>query len=271
MTNVLAAVGTDQFAERAGLERMLGEYRLSQMIGLVLYVLILIPVLIGALNALQLEAITTPASNMLATMLGMVPDLVGAGLIVFVAYAIGRVVATLVSRLLAGIGFDAVLVRLGLAQEQAAGLPTSPSSLVGTLLFVAVMLFASVEAADTLGLEQLADLIAGFTVWAGHILLGLVILGIGLYFGNLASTTIRASGAAQASLMAMIARFTIIVLATAMALRQMGLADEIVNLAFGLTLGAFAIAFALAVGLGSKDIVAQELRAWLDSTKRRES
>ncbi|RMH03720.1 MAG: hypothetical protein D6704_12240 [Nitrospirae bacterium] len=270
VANVLAAVGADQFAERVGLDRVLGEHRLSNVIGLLLYVLILIPVLIGALNALHLDAITAPASTMLETMLGIIPNVVGAGLILFIAYIIGRVVSRLVSNLLDGLGFDAVFVRLGLAKEQSVGLPTSPSSIVGTLLLVAVILFASIEAADALGLEQLAELIVGFTIFAGHLLLGLIALGIGLYFANLAATTIRASGAAQAPFLAIVARLTILALATAMALRQMGLADEIVNLAFGLTLGALAAAFALAVGLGGKEVVAQELKAWVDSVKHRD-
>lgn len=271
VTNVLMAVGSDQLAERVGLDRVLGDQRLSKVIGLIVYVLILVPVLVGALNALQLEAVTAPASNMLETMLGVVPDLVAAGLILVIAYIMGRVVARLVGNLLASVGFNAVLTRLGLAKEQATGLLVSPSSLVGTLLVVAVMLFASIEAADVLGLEQLADLIAGFTVFAGHLVLGLVIFGIGLYFANLAATALRASGAAQAAFLAPAARITILVLATAMALRQMGLADEIVNLAFGLSLGAIAVAFALAMGLGGKEVAAQELKAWVETIKSRKT
>jgi len=63
------------------------------------------------------------------------------------------------------------------------------------------------------------------------------------------------------------ARIAIIVLTTAMALRQMGLADDIVNLAFGLTLGALAIAFALALGLGGREIASTGLRTLVDSMK----
>jgi hypothetical protein len=52
-----------------------------------------------------------------------------------------------------------------------------------------------------------------------------------------------------------------------MALRQMGLADDIVNLAFGLLLGAIAVAAALAFGLGGREIAGQELGLWLKSFK----
>jgi len=59
-----------------------------------------------------------------------------------------------------------------------------------------------------------------------------------------------------------LARGVILVLAGAMALRQTGVADDIVNLAFGLTLGAVAVAFAVAFGLGGRDMAARTLEEW---------
>jgi len=43
----------------------------------------------------------------------------------------------------------------------------------------------------------------------------------------------------------------------------MGIADDIVNLAFGLMLGAIAVAVALAFGLGSRDIAARQVESWM--------
>jgi hypothetical protein len=110
----------------------------------------------------------------------------------------------------------------------------------------------------------MASLITEFMVFAGHVALGLVIFGIGLYLGNLAARTIEASRSAQAPLLAVAARLAILVLAGAMALRQMGLANEIITLAFGLLLGAIAVATALAFGLGCREMAASAMRSWVD-------
>ncbi len=123
------------------------------------------------------------------------------------------------------------------------------------------MLFATIEAARQLGFVLLAELVADFTVFAGHVVLGLIIFGIGLYLADLASMTLRSSGAVQSGLMATTARMAIIVLSGAMALRQMGLANEIISLAFGLLLGAVVVALALALGLGGREIAARELNS----------
>jgi hypothetical protein len=48
-----------------------------------------------------------------------------------------------------------------------------------------------------------------------------------------------------------------------MGLRQMGIANDIVNLAFGLLLGAIAVAVALAFGLGARDIAGAEVSRWV--------
>lgn len=52
-----------------------------------------------------------------------------------------------------------------------------------------------------------------------------------------------------------------------MALRQMGLANEIINLAFGLLLGAVAVAAALAFGLGARDVAGRHVEDWARSLK----
>jgi hypothetical protein len=266
VSNLLMAMGADEFSERVGLSRVFGQQRISSVIGLILYVLILIPVLIGALQALALDAITRPASNMLNSILSAFPAIFAALLIVGVAYAIGRVVAGIVTNLLTGIGFNAVLLRLGLSQQPVAG-ERSPAEVAGYLVLVGILLFASIEAVRQLGFDVLADLIARFTVFAGQVVLGLIIFGIGLFLANLAASTVRGSGATQAGLLALAARVSIIVLAGAMALRQMGLADDIINMAFGLLLGSIAVAIALAFGLGARRIAARELDDWVQSIK----
>ena len=269
VTNLLAAIGTDRLSEKVELDRVLGKQRLSGVLGLIVYFLVLIPVLIAALNALALEAITEPASNMLNVILTALPGIFASGLLVAIAYVVGRVVSGLITNVLTGIGFDAILARLGLGKEPAEGQRT-PSEIVGYLVMVGVMLLASMEVARLLGFALLADLVADFTVFAGQVMLGLIIFGIGLYLANLAAGVVKASGAAQAGLLALATRISILVLAGAMGLAQMGLATEIINLAFGAVLGAIGVAVALAFGLGGREIAARELEEWLKSVRSKE-
>lgn len=264
VSNLLAAAGIDAFAEQVGLAGSLGERRLSGLIGLLLYVLVLVPVLISSLRALQLDAVTVPATNMLSSVLEAIPVMFAAGLLVFVAYFAARLVSELVTNLLRGAGFDNVLAHIGFSGTPSEGRST-PSGIVGTVIVVTVMLFASIEAAGLMGFDNLAALLSGFLVFAADVILGLIVFGIGLWLARLVADTVAASGAVQATLLASAARVSITVLAGAMALRQMGLAEDIVNMAFGLILGAVALAAAIAFGIGARDVAGRQVEQWVAS------
>lgn len=280
VANLLAAAGTDRLSERVGLSQATGSRRLSDLIGLVIYVLVLIPVIVAALNALAVEAVTRPASAMLNEFLAAIPRVFVAALILAVAYVVGRLLASLVANVLEGVGFNRLFESIGFSRAHSAAtsgttdaataaeetrLDTrTPSGIVGIIVLVGVMLFAAAEAATALELGVLATLIAEFTVLGGRVLLGLLIFGVGLYLANLAYSAVESSGTSQATVLAVAARVAILVLAGAMALKQMGLADSIINLAFGLILGAIAVAAAIAFGIGGRDLAREQLEKLRD-------
>ncbi len=261
VTNLLAAAGADRLATQVGIDTALGNQRLSSLLGLILYVLILLPVLISSLNALQLDAITAPASEMLRQIFDAIPRLFAASLLLALAYFVGRLIAGLLENLLAGGGFNGMLARLGLGAATEG--VRAPSAIAASLIMVAIMLFATVEAAGLLGFDTLANLVSSFIVFGGQVVLGVVLFSIGLFLSNLAADTIRTGATPQSATLAIAARVAIIVLAGAMALRQMGLANEIINLAFGLLLGAIAVAVGLAFGLGSREVAGEKMREWV--------
>jgi TRAP-type mannitol/chloroaromatic compound transport system permease small subunit len=262
VANLLVGFGADRLGEQTGLSTALGGRKVSDVIGTIVYVLILIPILISALNTLQIDAVSRPASEMLTTLLNALPAIFGALLLIGVAYFVARIVGSFITNVLTGIGFDKVLSWIGLGGVVAEGQRT-PSQIVGYLTTVAIMLFAVVESANLLGFTILAQLVSSFLVSAGGVLLGLFIFGLGLYLAGLADRVVRDTAGPQAHLLAPISRVAIVVFAGALALRETGIADDIVNLAFGIVLGTIAISAALAFGLGSRDIAARELDGWL--------
>ena len=265
VTNLLAATRLDNLGEQVGLD--VTEQPLSKIIGSIVYVLVLIPAAIAALNALQIEALSAPAVTMLTTVLNAIPAFFGAAIVLSVAYFAGRLVAGLVSNLLAGIGFNKLPALLGFQMERQEGQRTL-SDIVGVLVVVVVMLLAAIEAADILGLGILATMIASFTTFGGQVLLAVVILGIGLYLANLARNVIFSASGESSAFTANLARIAILVFAAALALQQLGIASEIVNLAFGILLGTIGVAAALAFGLGSREIAGKQTEEWLEKMKK---
>lgn len=297
VTNLLASVGTDQLGARVGLTRATGGLSLSSILGTLVYVLVLIPTIIAALNALEIRAISEPAIAMLEQILQAIPRIFTAGLVLVLFYVIGRFVAEFVSNILDGLGFNNIFNWLGIPAVQTAfdrpavissDLPPSefrsteippsttvlqpqrrtPSEIVGLITLIAILLFGAVAATEILRFPALTDTVRAILRIFARVLSGVVVFGIGLYLANLTYHLIDNSGNRQTRILAQVARIAILALVGAMALQQMGVATDIVNLAFGLLLGALAVAIALAFGLGGRDIAADQIREWLTSFKR---
>ncbi|MCP2728358.1 mechanosensitive ion channel [Limnofasciculus baicalensis] len=298
VTNLLVAAGADRLGAKFGLQGTTTSQSLSWILGTIVYVMILLPIAIAALNQLQIKAISDPAIAMLDQILSAIPKIFTASLILVIAYVLGQFVSDLVTNILTSIGFNNVFQWLGLpgkkttttsfpqltpenalpgssppigGQEtiiQPSGTPTrTPSELVGIIVVIAIMLFATITATDILEIPSLTGIVTGILAISGQILGGLVVFAIGLYLANLAFNLIASSGSRQSKFLGQAARIAIVALVSAMALQQMGIASDIVNLAFGLLLGAIAVAIALAFGLGARDIAAVQLREWLTSFK----
>ncbi len=261
-THLSHTAGVDRLGNRAGLSESV---RLSRVIGLLVFVVVFIPSLIAALDALKVEAISRPAIDMLQTMMQAVPNLIAAALILVVTWLVASFASKLLATLLATLGFDTLPARIQMAH---AFEHTSASTMVGRVALFFAMLFATVEAAAQLGFGQVSDIVASFIRFGGDILLGSAILVIGFWLANVAYEAIdRASGSGTKGL-ARVGRYAILALVIAMGLRAMGIADDIVNLAFGLTLGAVAVAVALSFGLGGREAAGKLMDHWLSKLRR---
>lgn len=269
VSNLLAATGIDKAGDKT---ETLQDLRLSQLGGTLAFILVIVPTLIAALDALRIDAISRPLTRMLDVMLGAVPNVLAAAAILLLAWFVGRFVAGLVARLLTNLGFDLLPQRLGLAQAITAPEPlneeekvkqtkVSLSVVASHVALFFIMLFATVEAAGMLGFEGIHELLEAFIAFGADVLLGLVIFVVGYWFADLAATGITRANADARSL-ALIAKVAILGLVIAMGLRAMGIADEIVSLAFGLVLGAVSIAVALAFGLGGREAAGRVANRW---------
>jgi hypothetical protein len=263
VTNLLAAAGADRFNECIGLNATV---QLSRLGGTLVFILVFVPTLIAALDALKIDAISGPATQVLQQMLAAVPHILAAAVILLLTWYVAKFAAGLLSRLLESAGFDSLPAKLGLSHALSGA--TSPSRLAGTVVLFFALLFGTVEAASQLGFHQVSDVVTTFIAFSGDILLGSAILVVGFWLSGVAATAIRRASPDGGSLPASVARLAILGLVIAMGLRAMGIANEIVQLAFGLTLGSVAVAVALAFGLGGREAAGKLLEHWLAKLKK---
>lgn len=263
-TSVISSLRTEKISQQAGLK---GDFNLSRLAGNMVYALVLIPTLIAALEQLNIRAISDPAVSMLQQFMNAIPNIIGAVVIITVAWFLARFVSSLVKNLLQNSGADDMPEKIGMQNIFSGN--TAPSKLASGLLMFFIMLFAAVSAFEQLHLTQVKDLLTNLTEFSGDILLGSIIMVVGFWLSNLVYGALNKGD--SSAMVANIARFAIMGLVMAMGLRAMGIANEIVNLAFGLTLAAIAVAVALAFGLGGRDAAGKLLDRWLNGSDGNDS
>ncbi|MCY3664184.1 MAG: mechanosensitive ion channel [Gemmatimonadetes bacterium] len=292
VTNVLDATGINDFGRRVGVATGLGIESLSGLAGTVSYAVILIISAIAALESLNFRAISDPASSMLEGALAAVPSILVAAGILLIGYLVARLVARVVDDVLRQIGFNALLQRLGIAEVTVAeerspsiaeatsaedrpatakatlALERPPSQLAGYIAMVAVLLFSAIEATAQLGFQDLAGMLVKLTLLFGKIVLGAVIFGFGLYLASVFGRIASRRGGAYGSILGTIVRVAIVALALFMGLREMGIANEIITLAFGLIFGSAAIAAAIAFGMGGRDLAKKHMEQWTQDLEK---
>jgi len=231
---------------------------IARAAGILVYALIIIPVAIAALQALEISSIAGPATTMLNEILAAIPRVLAAALWIGIAFVAGRFLKTIIEAILPPTGFDDAIRSTGVIPSTA-----FPSRIVANIAMIAIILAASIEAARQLGGDQIAIFLAQVTALGGKVIFGTLIIVVGIFLARIIATLVG-SGTGEGGFAQAIVRYAIIALFTAIGLTFMGLADQIVILAFGLILGSAAIATALAFGLGGRDAAAQVLERWVE-------
>ena len=263
VSNLLAAVGADKLGESAGLKDRL---ELSKLAGMLVFILVFVPVLIAGLDALQITAISGPATDMLSMMMLTIPNIFAAVLILFITWYVARFAASLLGGLLANIGLNNLPAKVGL--EHVFTDSFTASDLVKRIMVFFAMLFATVEAANRLDFVEVESLVSMFIQFGADVLLGGAILLVGFWLANLAHQAILRASNSEALGMANIARYAILGLVLAMGLSAMGIADNIVNMAFALVFGAVAVAIALSFGLGGREAAGKQMEHWFSRLRK---
>ena len=258
ITSILQASKIDAAAEKVGMK----DVSLSNIGGTLVYVFIMIPLVISALDKLGIETISGPAKDILAQILAILPNLIGAVALIGITYVVANFASKLVGDLLKSMGFDDILSKVGMKLN----MKTSLSQLASKLILTVFMLFAFVEAGNMLGLSIVSDMVSQFIAFGGSILGWVITIFIGMLVANMVSNAMSAASSSKA--VVSLVRMTIIILSVAIGLGQMGIAENIINLAFGLIFGAIAVAAALAIWLGARDVAGREVDAMLQKMKK---
>ncbi|WP_282032007.1 mechanosensitive ion channel [Winogradskyella eximia] len=219
----------------------------------VVFIFVFIPLLISAFHILDMKAISEPATSMLSSFFEAIPRIIVATLIILIFVFVGRFVAQLLKELLQSLNIDGLVSKMNISEYVGT---KSVAKLISNIAYALIVVFGMLTAFEKLEFTQLTKIIDTVLAYAGKILFGIVIIGIGLIISNLFT---KALNSKNNPFVVSIVKISIIAIFLAIGLRSMGIADEIVNLAFGITLGTVALTVVLSFGLGGREAAGKQM------------
>ena len=252
----------NKLQEKAGIE-VTGTAKLSGTLAYIVYVLILIPMIVMALDVLNISAISDPAVHMLNLIFGFIPNIFVGLVIIIIGCITGRFVGHIVTCMIASAGLDAKVSSL--IDEK---YKFSLSGFTGTAINAVVVIFFVVEGVNVLKLQVLTNIGTAVIGYMPAVLSAVLILAICFILGSAVEKALHKNGLSGYGLLAKCVIFTVGIF---MVLSQLGIAAELVNTTFKLAVAALAIAFAIAFGCGGKDFAFRTLKKLEDNMGKKDS
>lgn len=219
------------------------------------------------MNAQSLDILPDTAREFLHQAAELLPHVALAAAIVFAGWLLAKAIRFAVERALRAVNFHVLTERAGTDHFlKQGGLRGDTTTLFGLFAYWLVIVAALMSAFGTLGLTHITDLMHQAVLFAPKILVAMLIAVFGAYFarfvGAAVATYCSEASIPDADLLGKLAQYLIMSFVVMIALSQVEIGGDIVQLTFLVLLGGVVLALALAFGLGGKDWAAALLERW---------
>jgi len=211
--------------------------------------------------------IVVPISEMLTKLVGYLPTLIGALIILTIGWVVAKTLRRVVLRGLEAIHFNKLADKAGISEIlNKGGLKTSANDVLSSMVYWLAIIMVLVMVVNALGLPQASNVLESLFAYIPNVIAAMFVLVVGMFLANFVSGIIR-TAAGNASLprpemLEAVSRWAIIIFAGTISLRELGIATLLVTTTFNIILGGFCLAVALAFGLGGRDAAAKYLNEW---------
>jgi hypothetical protein len=212
------------------------------------------------------DAIFLAITNAINTFLAAIPQIIGALLILIIGWIIAGIVARILQEILARAGVDRVFAEHGRPVYGDRTSDLRPSIVAAEIVKWIIRFVFLVAAANVLGMTQVSVLLNQVLLWLPNLLVAAVILLVAPLLGRFVRGLIEVGagqmGFTNARVLGRLAEVAIIAFAVLIAINQIGVAADLINILFIGIVAALAIAVGLAFGLGGRDVAAEITRGW---------
>jgi len=241
-----------------GLGRKYGIENLGDTGANIVYLIVLLFVTVASLNALQIKVITEPAINMINSILIAIPKVVAAVIVFGSIYYIGKIAAEIAAKVVSELNIEEFTREVGISSEK-----LKFGELIKYLILSFAVLLGLAQAFNYLEAKALYEVTYQFIHIAFKLVVASSIVFAGTYFGNLIERRVENRNLGK------VAKAAFISASVFLSLPYMGISPKIIEIVvLSISLGA-GLAFALAFGIGGKEIASEILRKFIFSNSEK--
>lgn len=215
------------------------------------------------------DALTASLQDLFATVIGFLPNLLAALVVLILGLLIAASLGHLVAKLIQLTRIDQLLDRLGVNKAFKAFGKVKVSGILGWLVKWFLIVVVLMAVADILGLTQIIDFLKEVARYLPNVVIAIVIMLIGFVGGNfvyeIVHRSVKAAKMHSPRFLANIAKWGIIIFALVPAIKQLGVDTSLIEILFTGFVAMLALAGGVAFGLGGKDHAA----TWIEDMKKK--
>ena len=204
------------------------------------------------------DAVIFSSTSLWGVLVSYLPTLIGAIIVLVFGWIIATLTGSLIEKFGKKIKLDQIMKKLdprgNLANQ---GIDFHLSVFLGACFKWFLALVFLMAAAEILGLQQISSFLSDILIYLPNVIIAAVILAVVIIFGNFIYKIVRgsskAAGVVSATMVAAIAKWSIIIFGVMAALLQLGIAPAIIQTLIIGIVAMLALAGGLAFGLGGKD------------------
>lgn len=209
------------------------------------------------------QALNQSMVRVLSQLASLLPGILALILALLVSAVVAGVLAAVLRRSLMSVEFDRRLPRWGFPTLAEWSPSKSPTLLVTRAIALIIMLIGFMVGVSAFDVALTSQLVMRLFEYLPNVLAAVVVLVAGTIIARFLARSVLIGAVNMnlhyAPLLSAGVKWLVMVLAVAMALEHLAIGGGIIRMAFAILFGGIVLALALAVGLGSKELVSRSL------------
>jgi hypothetical protein len=210
----------------------------------------------------MMEKLQQAFQGLLDSIIAAAPKVAVGIMLVVVGLIVAKVIEVGLRFVLTRIRFDSLMERAGIDKAlQRIGVRQQLNSFVPRLVYFLVIFVLAKTASDALGLVAISDAIGAFFGYLPSIVAALLLMILGTSIAQFANETVteaaRSSGIDFAPALGKVVSGLIVFVVSMMAIAQLKIDTNMVRIVTSFILGGAALAFGIAFGFGTRDVIRQ--------------